>query len=49
MIANGSSVYFEQLQAIVGYITDGDDMIFFKRVVAMAQMQLQQCYCATMA
>lgn len=46
---NASTVYFEQLQAIVGYITDGEDMMFFKRAVAVAQMQLQQCCCATMA
>jgi hypothetical protein len=48
-ITPASCVYFGQLEAIVGYLADRDDRIFFERAVAMARMQVQQCFCATVA
>jgi hypothetical protein len=44
-----SCVYFGQLEAIVGYLMDKDDRVFFERAIVMARMQMRQCFCATVA
>jgi hypothetical protein len=48
-ITPSSCVYFGQLETIVGYLVDKDDRVFFARAVAMARMQMEQCFCATVA
>jgi hypothetical protein len=48
-ITPSSCVYFGQLEAIVGYLVDKDDRVFFERAVVMARMQMEQCFCATVA
>jgi hypothetical protein len=44
-----SCQYFGQLETILNLLTDPEDLEFFQRAIAMAKMQMANCYCAVVA